>query len=74
MRGDHETIRKRVPQDWYMTTVGEQSHGKCDGRSYFLPRSLLHDECSGDVAPDGCSGLAVVSRFPFIEVKRFFAV
>jgi len=51
MRGDHETIRKRIPQDWYMTTVGELSHGKCDG----------------DVFPDGCSGLAVVSRFPFVE-------
>jgi len=51
MRADHETVRERIPADWFMTTVGELSNGACDGR----------------IAPDGCSGLAVVSRYPFIE-------
>ena len=30
---------------------------------------LTNGGCDGVVAPDGCSGLAVVSRFPFIEVS-----
>jgi len=51
MRPDHETVRERIPADWFMTTVRELSNGKCDGVAL----------------PDGCSGLAVVSRFPFIE-------
>ena len=31
--------------------------------------NLTNGGCDGVVAPDGCSGLAVVSRFPFIEVS-----
>jgi len=51
MRPDHNNIRRRIPANWFMTTVGEMSNGFCDGR----------------IAPDGCSGLAIVSKFPFIE-------
>jgi len=51
MRPDHNNIRSRIPADWFMTTAGEMSNGWCDG----------------EVAPDGCSGLAIVSKFPFIE-------
>jgi len=51
MRPDHNNIRSRIPADWFMTTVGDMSNGLCDGK----------------IAPDGCSGLAIVSKFPFIE-------
>ena len=70
MRADHETVRERIPADWFMTTVGELSNGACDGE--IIPHSSVHrsqSPLSGRIAPDGCSGLAVVSRFPFIEVK-----
>jgi len=51
MRHDHETIQGYVPVGWYMTDYDEMTNGKCDGV----------------VAPDGCSGLALVSKYPFIE-------
>jgi len=51
MRPDHNNIRGRIPAGWFMTTAGEMSNGFCDG----------------EIAPDGCSGLAIVSKFPFIE-------
>ena len=54
MRPDHNNIRGRIPAGWFMTTAGEMSNGFCDG----------------EIAPDGCSGLAIVSKFPFIEVCR----
>lgn len=56
MRPDYETIKRFVPDGWYMTDYSEMTNGKCDGK----------------VAPDGCSGLALVSKFPFIE-KSFTA-
>lgn len=31
MRPDHNNIRRRIPSDWFMTTVGEMSNGYCDG-------------------------------------------
>ena len=52
MRPDYETIKRFVPDGWYMTDYSEMTNGKCDGT----------------IGPDGCSGLAVVSRYPFIEV------
>ena len=30
----------------------------------------LASSCDGVAGPDGCSGLAIVSRYPFIEVRR----
>jgi len=51
MRPDYATIKASLPADWYMTEYSEMTNGGCDGA----------------VAPDGCSGLAVVSRYPFIE-------
>jgi len=56
MRPDYETIKRFVPDGWYMTDYSEMTNGKCDGK----------------VAPDGCSGLALVSKLPFIE-KSFTA-
>jgi len=54
MRPDHETIRQHVPAGYYMTEVGDFALSTCDGRAL----------------PSFCSGLAIVSRFPFIE-KEF---
>ena len=44
-----------VPEGWFITDYSEMTNGGCDG----------------DVAPDGCSGLAVISRYPFIEVRTY---
>ena len=52
MRPDYATIKASLPDGWHMTEYSEMTNGGCDGA----------------VAPDGCSGLAVVSRYPFIEV------
>ena len=52
MRPDHETIRQRLPPGYFMTEVGDFALPTCDGR----------------VLPSFCSGLAIVSRYPFIEV------
>ena len=54
MRPDHETIRQHVPEGYYMTEVGDFALSTCDGRAL----------------PSFCSGLAIVSRFPFIEVNK----
>jgi len=54
MRPDHETIRKLLPEGYYMSEVGDFALSTCDGRAL----------------PSFCSGLAIVSRFPFIE-KEF---
>ena len=54
MRPDYATIKERIPEGWFMTEYSEMTNGGCDGT----------------VAPDGCSGLAVVSRYPFIEVCK----
>ena len=78
MRPDHETIRLRLPpgnnhdlydplplggffsqtfhiylSGYFMTEVGDFALPTCDGR----------------VLPSFCSGLAIVSRYPFIEVR-----
>jgi len=49
MRGDHETIRKLIPEGYQMTSVGQLALQSCDGLA----------------APEFCSGLAIVSRYPF---------
>lgn len=51
MRPDYATIASHVPQGWFISDYSAMTNGGCDGVA----------------APDGCSGLAVVSRFPFIE-------
>lgn len=51
MRPDYATIARHVPEGWFITDYSVMTNGGCDGVA----------------APDGCSGLAVVSRFPFIE-------
>jgi len=51
MRPDYETIKQHLPTGWFMSDYSEMTHGKCDGV----------------LAPDGCSGLSIISRFPFID-------
>ena len=53
MRPDHETIRQKLPPGYFMTEVGDFALSTCDGRAL----------------PTFCSGLAIVSKYPFIEVN-----
>jgi len=54
MKPDHATIKSFVPEGWYMTETYELGvSGACDGK----------------ILPTGCSGLAIVSRYPFQEVN-----
>jgi len=65
MRPDYWTIRAKVPEfvdpktnktkKYHITEYWQLTHGKCDGR----------------IAPDGCSGLTVVSKYPIKEVEFF---
>jgi len=55
MRGDYKTIRAGVPEGYHMTEYSALTNGKCDGV----------------IAPDGCSGLAVVSKYPIEEVQFY---
>lgn len=54
MRPDHETIMSRLPPGYFMSEVGDFALATCDGR----------------VLPSFCSGLAIVSKYAFIE-KQF---
>jgi len=54
MRPDHATIAGLLPNGYYMSSVGDFSLSTCDGV----------------VAPEFCSGLAIVSRHPVLE-KHF---
>jgi len=57
MRGDHEKIRTSLPEGFQMSSVGDLSLRACDGLA----------------APEFCSGLAVISKYPFkaIEFSAF---
>ena len=52
MRPDHQKIQQTIPEGWDMTSVADLSLPSCDGV----------------IAPEFCSGLAVVSRFPIVHV------
>merc|ERR1712059_194001 len=53
MRPDHETIQLSIPEGYDITTVEDLSIPSCDGL----------------IAPEFCSGLAVVSKVPFSDVE-----
>jgi len=53
MRPDHSAIRQALPEGWDSTSVGDLSLPSCDGT----------------IAPEFCSGLAVLSRFPIVDVE-----
>jgi len=54
MRPDHATIEASLPEGYHMSAYGDYALATCDGRAL----------------PSFCSGLAIVSKFPFIE-KQF---
>jgi len=54
MRPDHTTIQNLIPEGYFMTEYGDFAYSICDGR----------------VLPTFCSGLATVSKYPFVE-KEF---
>ena len=53
MQPDHEAIEAKVPEGFSMTGFRQLSLSTCDGR----------------IAPWGCSGLAVISRYNMTEVE-----
>lgn len=53
MEGDHWSIAERLPAEAVMTGFRQLALSTCDGR----------------VAPWGCSGLAVISKYNFTEVE-----
>jgi len=53
MRADHATIRKSLPEGYFITAVGDLSPASCDGVA----------------APEFCSGLAVVSRHKILQLE-----
>jgi len=53
MRGDHEKIRTLIPTGYQMSGVGELALRSCDGLA----------------APEFCSGLAIISKYPFKEIE-----
>ena len=55
MRPDYWTLHAAVPEGYQMTEYWKLTHGKCDGT----------------IAPDGCSGLAVVSKYPIVETEFY---
>ncbi|XP_023327042.1 uncharacterized protein LOC111700390 [Eurytemora carolleeae] len=64
MRPDHDTIAKHLPKGYYMTAYDDLAQRPCP----WWPFSPFWC-CDGDDLPAGCSGLAVVSRFPFLEIE-----
>jgi len=54
MRADHNTIERLLPQGYHISAYGDFALFTCDGR----------------LLPSFCSGLAIVSKFPFVE-KQF---
>jgi len=53
MRGDHEKIKTLIPEGYQMSGVGELAARSCDGLA----------------APEFCSGLAIISKYPFKDIE-----
>jgi len=53
MRGDHEKILSLIPEGYQMSGVGQLSVRACDGLA----------------APEFCSGLAIISKYPFKDIE-----
>lgn len=59
MKPDHATIQRMLPEGFHMTEVHE------------LNNPHQWTSCDGVVGPDGCSGLAIVSRHNLTQVEFF---
>ena len=55
MRSDHQHLRDTVGGGWFMTEYGDMNGPACDGR----------------ITPGFCSGLAILSKYPFMKTKFF---
>merc|ERR1719483_1971082 len=53
MRPDHDELKNAIPEGYDITTVEDLSASSCDGI----------------IAPEFCSGLAIVSKLPFLAVE-----
>ena len=53
LRSDHQIIKSWLPAGFFMTEIADFSLPSCDGI----------------ISPWDCSGLAIVSRFPFLETE-----
>jgi len=59
MRPDHAKIKSLVPEGYHMTEV----------ENFNNPHQMT--PCDGSVGPDGCSGLAIVSRHKLTQIEFF---
>ena len=71
MRPDHDKILQLIPEGMLCSTMREtrvntHTHTGWDMTSV---GDLSLPSCDGVIAPEFCSGLAVVSRFPILEVS-----
>lgn len=57
MRPDHKVIKSLVPQGYHMTEIAD----------FVNPHQMTG--CDGVIGPDGCSGLAIVSRLNLTEIE-----
>lgn len=62
LRPDHNTILQHLPDGYHMTSYDSMTQKECP-YDVFTPGLC----CDGAATPSGCSGLAIASRFPFIE-------
>jgi len=59
MRPDHAKIKSLIPKEYHMTEVMDLNN----------PHQMT--VCDGDIGPDGCSGLAIVSRHNLTQIEFF---
>jgi len=53
LRSDHQIIKSWLPSEFFMTEIADFSLPSCDGF----------------ISPWDCSGLAIISRYPFVETE-----
>jgi len=59
MRPDHAHIKSLLPPNYHMTEVMD------------LNNRHQMTSCDGEIGPDGCSGLAIVSKHKFTQIEFF---
>jgi len=64
MRPDHDTIKMHLPDDFHMTEYDTLAPPPCPYDVF-----MFQTCCDGAMAPGGCSGLTVISRYPILEAE-----
>jgi len=59
MRPDHALVKSLIPSNYHMTEVMD------------LNNRHQMTSCDGEIGPDGCSGLAIVSKHKFTQIEFF---